>query len=243
MKHHLVCFFGQGGNLRTVTAAVMDGRPQHDVTVDQLISRSGIISRQILKLYRFMRESATRETASHSVGELWLRQEKIRRFLSGIGISKVADVLYTYYLGGSLTRQDQLTFARIHGMADRAYLLTGVNALACGIPTALSYFLVGEGFGLLSRLHSYTELPALLASHTSLWIGMVSLAVDLFRAVDAFWHKRCWPPFGMLPFAINLPTYLKIAAAKTKTTRPGFHRGWCKEPAVRNTSLPRSATD
>jgi len=221
----------------------MDCSTQHEVTVDQLISRSGIISRQILKLYRFMRESGSTQTASHGMGKLWLRHEKIRRFLSAIGISKLADLLYTYYLGGSLTRQDQLTFARIHGLADRAYLLTGINALACGIPTALTYFLVGEGFSLLSRLHSYTELPALLASHTSLWIGMVSLAVDLFRAVDSFWHRRCWAPFGMLPFAINLPTYLKIGAMKLKTKKTGPQPCWSKEPAVRHQALRRSAVD
>jgi hypothetical protein len=226
-----------------IGTAVMDCSARHDATVEQLIARSGIISRQILKLYRFMRQSGSTETASHGVGNLWLRQDKVRRTLSGIGISKLADLLYTYYLGGSLTRQDQLTFARIHGLANRAYLLTGVNALACGIPTAMTYFLVGEGFSLLSRLHSYTELPALLVSHTSLWIGVVSLAVDLFRAVDSFWHRRCWAPFGILPFAINLPTYLKIGARKLQTKKARSQPGWCKDPAVRQRSLRRSVVD
>jgi hypothetical protein len=221
----------------------MDCSARHDATVEQLIARSGIISRQILKLYRFMRQSGSTETASHGVGNLWLRQDKVRRTLSGIGISKLADLLYTYYLGGSLTRQDQLTFARIHGIADRAYLLTGVNALACGLPTALCYFLVGEGFSLLSRLHSYTQLPALLFSHTSLWIGMVSLAVDMFRAVDSFWHRRCWAPFGMLPFVINLPTYLKIAARRLKTQKPGSQSVGFKQAAVRHRSLRRPVAD
>lgn len=221
----------------------MDSSARHDATVDQLIARSGIISRQILKLYRFMRETGSTQVVSHRMGRLWSREKQIRRFLSAVGISKLADLLYTYYLGGSLTRQDQLTFARIHGMADRAYLLTGVNALACGIPTALCYFLVGEGFSLLSRLHSYTQLPALLISHTSLWIGMVSLAVDMFRAVDSFWHRRCWAPFGMLPFAINLPTYLKIAARRLKTQKPGSQSVGFKQTAVRHRSPRRSVAD
>ena len=216
---------------------------EHDTTVDQLISRSGIISRQILKLYRFMRESGSKEAASGGMGKIWLRQQKVRRFLSAVGISKLADLLYTYYLGGSLTRQDQLTFARIHGMADRAFLLTGINALACGIPTAMVYFLAGEGFSLLSRLHSYTELPALLARHTSLWIGMVSLVVDLFRALDSFWHRRCWAPFGLLPFAINSPTYLKMWATRLKTKKAGSQPSWFREPAVRHRALRRSATE
>jgi hypothetical protein len=226
-----------------IGAARMDSSAQNDATVDQLIARSGIISRQILKLYRFMRQTGSTQVASHRMGRLWSREEQIRRFLAAVGISKLADLLYTYYLGGSLTRQDQLTFARIHGMAEQAYLLTGVNALACGIPTALCYFLAGEGFSLLSRLHSYTELPALLASHTSLWIGMVSLAVDGFRAVDSFWHRRCWAPFGMLPFAINLPTYLKIGTARLKTRKPGSQSVWFKQAAVRHRSLRRPAAD
>ena len=221
----------------------MDSSAQNGGTVDQLIARSGIISRQILKLYRFMRETGSTQVAPHRMGRLWSREEQIRRFLAAVGISKLADLLYTYYLGGSLTRQDQLTFARIHGMAERAYLLTGVNALACGIPTAMCYFLAGEGFSLLSRLHSYTELPALLASHTSLWIGMVSLAVDLFRAVDSFWHRRCWAPFGMLPFAINLPTYLKIGVRRLKTQKPGSQSVGFRQTAVRHRSLRRSVAD
>jgi len=221
----------------------MDSSAQHDATVDQLIARSGIISRQILKLYRFMRETGSRQVAARRMGGLWRREAQIRRVLSAVGITKLADLLYTYYLGGSLTRQDQLTFARIHGMADRAYLLTGVNALACGIPTALCYFLVGEGFSLLSRLHSYTQLPALLISHTSLWIGMVSLAVDMFRAVDSFWHRRCWAPFGMLPFAINLPTYLKIAARRLKTPKPAPRAAGFKQTPVRHRQLRRSRAD
>ena len=73
---------------------------------------------------------------------------------------------------------------------------------------SLSYFLLGEGFELLSGLHSYTELPALIARHLALLIGTISLIIDLFRAVDAAWMKRCWAPFGLMPFVVNAPTYL-----------------------------------
>jgi hypothetical protein len=107
----------------------------------------------------------------------------------------------------------------------------------------LCYFLAGEGFNLLSRLHSYTELPALLASHTSLWIGIVSLAVDMFRAVDSFWNRRCWAPFGMLPFAINLPTYLKIGTTRLKARKPGSQSVWSERTAVRHRSLRRPVAD
>jgi hypothetical protein len=63
---------------------------QHDATVDQLIARSGIISRQILKLYRFMRESGSTQVVSHRMGRLWSREKQIRRFLSAVGFKQRA---------------------------------------------------------------------------------------------------------------------------------------------------------
>ncbi|MEJ2169633.1 MAG: hypothetical protein P8X90_29360 [Desulfobacterales bacterium] len=63
---------------------------QHDATVDQLIARSGIISRQILKLYRFMRATGSMQVVSHRMGRLWSRQERIRRFLSAVGFKQTA---------------------------------------------------------------------------------------------------------------------------------------------------------
>jgi hypothetical protein len=212
----------------------------NDVAVDRMIARAGIVSRQILKFYRFMRKTGNEEMSSRKVGEGFIHRRRIRGFLSAIGISKLADLLYTYYLGGSLTRQDQITFARLHGMEDRAHLLTGINALACGIPTAAVYFLVGEGFEILSRVNSYTELPALLVSHTSLGIGTISLAVDLFRAADSFLKKRCWAPFGMLPFAINLPTYLKIAFSRVKSNKDAPSEYLHKESSSLHPSLRSS---
>ncbi|MEW5909836.1 MAG: hypothetical protein AB1659_08555 [Thermodesulfobacteriota bacterium] len=197
----------------------MNLQENNDLIIDQMISRSGIISRQILKFYRFMRKSGSDDLSLNRDRRESIHRRRTRRFLSGIGISKLADLLYTYYLGGSLTRQDQITFARLHGMQDRAYLLTGINALACGIPTAATYFLVGEGFEILSRVNSYTELPALLVSHTSLGIGTISLIVDLFRAFDSLTKKRCWAPFGFLPFFINFPTYLKIVMVKIRSKK------------------------
>ncbi len=187
--------------------------------VEGLIARSGIISRQILKFYRFMRASGPGKNPAPEASVTQRVHYKLRRSLSAVKINVLADLLYTYYLGGSLTRQDQITFAKIHGMQSRAYFLTAFNALFCGIPTAAVYFLVGEGFQILSRVHSVTELPALLAGNVSLGLGAVSLAVDLFRAVDAFVNKRCWAPFGLLPAVINFPTYLKIGIKKIKAGR------------------------
>ncbi|MFZ0131354.1 MAG: hypothetical protein WAK95_02350 [Desulfobacterales bacterium] len=194
-----------------MTAFFSDPEPEPELSSEDLITKSGIIGRQILKFYRFMKQEPPTNaagTTSRNSGSYWLRHHKLRHFLASVGLSRLADLLYTYYVGGSLTRQDQLTFARLNGMHERAYRLTGINALACGIPTALSYFLLGEGFELLSAMGSYTELPALIVGHTTFGIGIVSLAVDLFRAADAFLNKRCWAPFGILPLIINLPTYI-----------------------------------
>ena len=200
-------------------AAVKEASVPPHPPLDCLIDKSGILGRQILKLYRFVREEGgeTREAEGRGgVGQMWLRQQTLREILAAVGISWLADILYTYYIGGSLTRRDQLTFAKIHGMEERAFLLTLVNALGCGIPCGLGYLLLGEGFSILARVHSYAELPSFLAQHTSVGIGLVSLTVDLFRAVDSFWHKRCWAPFGFLPLVINLPTYLKRLVQRTR---------------------------
>jgi hypothetical protein len=181
-----------------------------DGELDRLISKSGIIGRQILGFYRFMRAEDTEGLpyARRSINSLWPKEQGIRKLLGAIGVSRVADFLFTYYIGGSLTRQDQLTFARIRGMGNRPQILTLGNVLFCGIPMALFYFLAGKGFHLLSKVNSYAELPAFMAHHISLLIGMTSLMVDLFRAVDAVFRKRCWAPFGILPFVVNMPTYL-----------------------------------
>jgi len=208
---------------------IMAGKyPSEDSTaIDALIAKSGIINRQILKFYRYMRSSGSRKVPSSNASRLERMHPIVRRFLAAIRINTLADLLYTYYLGGSLTRQDQLTFAKIHGMEHRAYLLTGFNALCCGIPTAAMYFLVGEGFQILSRVHSLTELPALFVGNTSFGIGGISLVVDLFRMFDAFWNKRCWAPFGFLPAFINFPTYLKIGWNRIKTGRTA--KGACEK--------------
>ena len=182
----------------------------NDVTFDYLIARSGIIGRQILRFCRYI-NMAEHQKATNPSGleRMWLQQHRLRRFVGVRLIGRFLAVFYTYYIGGSLTRSDQLTFARLLRMNGEAYRLTLYNALFCGIPCAMGYFLLGEGFHLLKSLHSYAELPSLLAQHTSLGIGVTSLAVDLFRMVDAAWHRRCWAPFGFLPLLINFPTYLK----------------------------------
>ena len=191
------------------------------LSYDYLIARSGIIGRQILRLCRFIHEKDEYKfDRPGGIGGIFIRQRWLRRFLGIRGVSWMLNAFYTYYVGGSLTRSDQLTFAKLHGMKDKAYRLTLFNALFCGTPCALGYFLLGEGFNLLKGIHSYAELPSLLAQHTSLGIGMVSFAVDMFRAVDSALNNRCWAPFGFMPIAINLPTYLKRI----------FHKS-CSKPA------------
>jgi hypothetical protein len=193
--------------------------PTPDRELDHLISKSGIIGRQILRFYRFMQADGGLDRGTddrRTINSLWPKEQGLRKFLKGIGITRLADLLFTYYIGGSLTRQDQLTFAKIRGIGDRPHLLTLGNAVYCGIPMALFYFLLGEGFHLLSKVHSYTELPAFMARHLALLMGMTSLMVDLFRGVDAVLMKRCWAPFGVLPFVVNMPTYLNRLLEKIK---------------------------
>jgi hypothetical protein len=178
----------------------MDADNQH--LLDYLIRNSGLLSRQILKLarrlYLLQAAGAGRRNSSAMRSIHWL--------------STAILFVFTYYVGGSLTRSDQHTLARLRGMrSGGAYRLTLFNAIFFGIPCAFNYFLLGEGFRLLSTVNGLVELPALLTKNLLFSIGLISLIVDLFRMTDAAWRHRCWAPFGLMPFVINFPTYLKIA--------------------------------
>jgi len=192
--------------------------PEHGMTseetFDYLIAHSGIIGRQILRLAKGMlANNGARQKKKQGLAGFW--QQKIRHSRRMVVrlFSQLVITFYTYYIGGSLTRRDQQTFARLKGLNGNAYQLTLYNALFCGLPTAAGYFLLGEGFSLLKNLHSLAELPSLIAHRASFGIGLASLLVDLFRLVDAAWNKRCWAPFGIFPLVINLPTYLKRLVA------------------------------
>lgn len=181
--------------------------PEYDAS-GLLFDGSGFLGRNIIRLYRFMHHSGQLHDAGSP--ERW----KIRRLLDRVGISALVDFLYTYGIGGSLTRQDQLIFARFHAMEDRAYRLTLVNSIFFGIPSACIYFAAGEGFELLSRLNSVAEFPSLVIAHASFGFGIINAVVDFFRIFDSLVHRRCWAPFGAVPLVINLPTYLKTVKRK-----------------------------
>jgi hypothetical protein len=179
----------------------MDAAAPH--LLDYLIKNSGLFSRQILKLARRLYLLPTLAGAGR-------RNTATARVVRGLSAAIV--FVFTYYIGGSLTRSDQHTLARLKGMpGGHAYRLTLFNALCFGIPCAFNYFLLGEGFRLLSTVDGLVELPALLTRDLLFSIGLISLAVDLFRMTDAAWHRRCWAPFGLMPLVINLPTYIKMA--------------------------------
>jgi len=194
--------------------------------IDYLISRSGIVGRQILRLARWLLlTNGAPERQPHGLTGFWQQQIRHNRMRIIRALSGFMIVFYTYYIGGSLTRTDQQTFAKLNGMDGNAYRLTLYNAFFCGIPSAMVYFLLGEGFSLLKGIHSLAELPSLIAQRTSLAMGLLSLAVDIFRMIDSAWHRRCWAPLGVFPLIINLPTYLKliwtrIASPAIRSARP-----------------------
>jgi len=190
-------------------------------TYDYLIAHSGIIGRQILRLAKGMlANNGAPQRKKQGLAGFWQQKVRHSRRMAVRLLSQLVIAFYTYYIGGSLTRQDQETFARLKGLNGNAYRLTLYNALFCGLPTAAGYFLLGEGFGLLKGLHSLAELPSLIAHRTSFGIGLASLMIDLFRLVDAAWNKRCWAPLGIFPVVINLPTYIKRLVAYVRPTNP-----------------------
>ncbi len=179
--------------------------------LEYLIQKSGLFGRQILRMARKLHfwQVNLQEAGRH---------RRYRRHLARAVVGLIS-LVFTYYVGGSLTRSDQKTLARLRGMpVGQAYRLTLLNALCCGLPCAAGYFLVGEGFRLVSGLHSYVELPSLLARNFSLALGVASLLVDLFRAWDAAFNRRCWAPLGIFPLVLNLPTYLKT---RINALKPG----------------------
>ncbi len=190
-------------------------------TYDYLIARSGIVGRQILNLARGMLAgNGAAVQQAHGLAGFWQKQIRHNRLIIIRGFSNLVITFYTYYIGGSLTRRDQQTFARLKGLNGKAYRLTLYNALFCGLPTAAGYFLLGEGFGLLRGVHSLADLPSLIAQHTSLALGLLSLTVDIFRMIDSFFNRRCWAPLGIFPMIINLPTYLKQIATYLRSVTP-----------------------
>jgi hypothetical protein len=190
-------------------------------TYDYLIARSGIVGRQILKLARGMLAgNGVAADQTRGLAGFWQKKIRHNRLIIIRGFSHLVITFYAYYIGGSLTRRDQQTFARLSGMNGNAYKLTLYNAVFCGIPCAVGYFLLGEGFGLLRGVHSLAEIPSLIAQHTSLALGLLSLAVDIFRMIDSFFNRRCWAPLGIFPMIINLPTYLKQIAAYIRSGTP-----------------------
>ncbi|GEM_PF-1211910 len=181
--------------------------------LDYLIINSGVFGRWILRLARRLRFWQVRLKGEGG-------RRRYMRKAAGAVVWTIS-LVFTYYVGGSLTRNDQHTLARLRGMPEgRAYRLTLMNALCCGLPCAAGYFLLGEGFRLVSGLHSWVELPSLLASHFSLAMGAASLLVDIFRAADAGINHRCWAPLGIFPLILNLPTYLKTRLDTWRAVRP-----------------------
>lgn len=182
-----------------------------DKSIDYLIARSGIINRQILNLARWLlAKNGSSQVSPRGLTGFWQQRIRHNRLLIIRGLSGFFVLFYTYYIGGSLTRSDQLVFAKLNNMDGKAYRLTLYNAFFCGIPCAMGYFLLGEGFYLLKGIHSLAELPSLIAQRTSLGVGILSLAVDIFRMIDSAWHRRCWAPLGLFPLIINLPSYGKL---------------------------------
>jgi hypothetical protein len=184
------------------------GTPAHSNHngLDYLIANSGLAGRAILKtgklLYELFDHAQPARPSEPSIRRV------LRLLARSLGLLLMN--IFTYYIGGSLTRSDQQTLARLNGMGiERAYRMTLVNALVFGIPSTLPYFLLGQGFRWLGGVHDLAALPSWVAQHSVQLMGLTSLLVDLFRAIDAAWHRRCWAPVGLFPLLINLPTYIK----------------------------------
>jgi hypothetical protein len=188
-------------------------------SLDYLISRSGIVGRQILKAARFLYRMQVRLDPREGAPPGVLRRKPFL-LIPVRTLEKATLLIFIYYVGGSLTRTDQQTLAGLTGIGEKqAYRLTLFNALLFGLPSAAVYFIVGEGAQWAGELHSLAAIPSWVVGNAARLGGAASLAVDIFRAADAALNRRCRAPFGLFPIAINLPTYARMLGRRLRTKR------------------------
>lgn len=183
--------------------------------LDELINRSGLINRAIMRLYLLVDVRGLDRWYAHIQR---LRGRRLHRLeLFSYWPLRVLERLSAIYIGGSLTADEQRTFGLICRMED--YELSRYNALIFGTLAGALFFSSGNfanwlgGFsGIFSGTLSLTSL--LLYS-----IGVLSLAIDIFRVVDSLVRKRAHMPFGVFPLVINSTTFLKRLTDRLKDHR------------------------
>ncbi|MCE5272637.1 hypothetical protein LLH00_15255 [bacterium] len=179
--------------------------PEEREFLDALIARSGLINRVIMRLYLAV--------DVRGLDRWWLHiqrmnRRKLKRFeMFSYWPLRLLERLSAIYIGGSLTAAEQRTFGLICRIED--YKLSRYNSIIFGLWAGVFFFSSGNlahWMGGMSGLFSGTfDLTSLLLYS----VGAISVAVDLFRAIDSYARKRAHMPFGVLPLVLNSTTFFK----------------------------------
>ncbi len=172
--------------------------------LDSLIARSGVINRVIMRLYLDI--DILGLDRWHAYIQRLKGKKRWVNLLSYWPL-RIIEKFSAIYVGGSLTSAEQETFGRICRV--RAYKLSRWNSIIFGTFTGIIFFTSGEFTSWLSGFQTIFDIPLELTAFLLYSIGVVSVLVDIFRAIDSFARKKAHMPFGFFPFIINSTTFLK----------------------------------
>jgi len=172
--------------------------------LDGLIARSGVINRVIMRLYLDIDILGLDRWYAYIQP---LKGKKRWVNLLSYWPLRIIERFSAIYVGGSLTSAEQETFGRICRV--KAYKLSRWNSIIFGTFTGIVFFASGEVTFWLSRFQTIFDTPLGLTSFLLYSFGVVSVSVDIFRAIDSFARRKAHMPFGFFPFTINSTTFLK----------------------------------
>ncbi|HLA39580.1 MAG TPA: hypothetical protein VJ417_06275 [Candidatus Glassbacteria bacterium] len=183
--------------------------------LDELISRSGLINRIIMRIYLGI------DVRGLDRWRAYIRRTHGRQRLINL-VSywplRIIERITVFFIGGSLTAAEQATFGRIAGVSD--YKLSRYNAMVFGTGTAVLFFTYGEFTLWLSSLGTMFDTPLGFTSFLFYSIGVVSFSVDIWRMIDSYARKRAHMPFGFFPFIINSTTFAKRLSERYFSENP-----------------------
>ncbi|MEA1996484.1 MAG: hypothetical protein U9N45_02555 [Gemmatimonadota bacterium] len=182
--------------------------------LDSLIARSGLINRLIMRLYLDIDILGLDRWYAYIQR---LRGRKRLANLLSYWPLRFVERVSAFYVGGSLTAAEQKTFGCICRITD--YKLTRYNAMVFGSATGFMFFSSGRFTAWLGSLDTIFNTSLDITSFFLYSVGVVSVAVDLFRVIDSYLRKRAHMPFGFFPFAINSTTFFKHLFERS--ARPG----------------------
>ena len=177
---------------------------QERAFLDSLIARSGVINRLIMRLYLDIDILGLDRWYAY-IQRLKGRKRWVN--LYSYWPLRILERISSVYVGGSLTSAEQETFGRICRI--RAFKLSRWNAIIFGTLTGIFFFTSGEFTLWLSSYGTIFDTSLGLTSFLLYSVGVVSISVDLWRAIDSFARQKAHMPFGFFPLAINSTTFLK----------------------------------